>query len=889
MRSLTAVIESICARGPWARYAVAVGSAVLVTLLRLPAEPLFQGRAPYALYYLPVLLTAWYCGVAPTLVAIVASAVLSWILVVPHDGSLWQAEPGYGPSLLLFLLVCTGLIVMARGAAAMRRRADEAVVVARRAQAAVRAVPWEWDRPAAPPRLEDLPGLLGVEPEARLAYAEARRIADELQAALQRAGPFSVDFTVTHPTAGERQLRASGDVQRDGRLPHVSGMTFDVTERRVAEQARAWLAAIVDSSEDAIISKSLDGIVQSWNAGAERIFGFEPEEMIGQSITRIIPPERLDEEATILERLRRGERVEHFETVRLAKDGRRLHVSLTISPIRDASGRILGASKIARDISARRRAEEELAVQREWFRVTLESIGDGVIATDGGGRIVFMNSVAEALTGTPLDQARGRPCEEVFNVINEETREPVESPVARVLAKGVVVGLANHTLLIRADGGEVLIDDSGAPIRDQSGRIQGAVLVFRDVTARRGAEAERERLLDSERAARADAERANRLKDEFVATLSHELRTPLNAILGWTQLMVHPGIDSQQQRHGIEVIDRNARVQAQLVSDLLDVSGLMAGKLRLDVQRVDLPQVVHEAVETVRPAAAAKSIVIDEQSDGRLDDLSGDPVRLKQIAWNLLSNAVKFTPAGGHVRVGLRRVAGMAQLTVADSGPGIPPEFLPELFARFRQADSSASRRHGGLGLGLSIVRHLVELHGGSVRALDRPPGQGATFVVELPLPVPGSASRHEAPDIEAAAVDAGRGLQGVRVLVVEDQTDARELLVRLLREQQAQVLSSSSATEALRRLPDFDPHVLVSDIGLPDLDGLEFMRRVRQRDARRGSKLPAVAVTAFVRATDRARALEAGFDAHLGKPVDAAELLAVVTDLARRAREPQA
>jgi len=890
VKKLIALIESNCARGAWTRQAVAIGSVLAVTLLRVPAERLLHGRAPYAQYYLPVVLVAWFCGVGPTITAIVASAVLAWFLVVPHAGSLLEAEAGYAAALVLFLLVCVALVLVARGAAALRRRADEAVEAARSAQGAVHVVRWDWEQGAAP---QDLAPLLGLEPGTQIEPDESRRIGQALQEAVSRPGPFDIEFMARHPREGARRLVATGAVTRGtpGGPAHVSGMTFDVTERRFAEPSRAWLAAIIDSSEDAIVSKSLDGTVQSWNAGAERIFGYTPAEIIGTSITRLIPANRQAEEVEILERIRCGERVEHFETVRIAKDGRLLDVSLTISPVRDHAGRIIGASKIARDVTQRKRAAEELAVQREWFRVTLESIGDAVIATNSGGEVVFMNAVAERLTGVTLAQARGRPCSEVFRIVNETTREPVESPVTRVLSSGHIVGLANHTLLVSARGDEHLIDDSGAPIRDRAGRIQGVVLVFRDVTERRGVEAERESLLERERAARTEAERANRLKDEFVATLSHELRTPLNAILGWTTLLARPGLESEHLAHGIEVIDRNARVQSQLVADLLDISGLMAGKLKLDVQVVDLAQVLREAVDTVRPAAAAKSIMIDQQIHAHVGEVSGDPTRLKQIAWNLLSNAVKFTPAGGHVRVVLRQEDGFAELTVADTGPGIPPEFLPALFGRFRQADPSASRRHGGLGLGLSIVRHLVELHGGTVRALERPPGQGATFVVELPLVHAGLSRRRAGDEGQGASfgLPSGRGLTDVRVLVVEDETDARELLVRLLQEQNAKVLASASATEALRRLPDFDPHVLVSDIGLPDLDGLEFMRRVRQLDAQRGRTLPAVAVTAFARPADRARALQAGFHAHVPKPVDAAELLAVVTDLARLAREPQA
>ncbi len=344
-------------------------------------------------------------------------------------------------------------------------------------------------------------------------------------------------------------------------------------------EAATYLAAIVESSDDAIISKDLSGVIQSWNTAAERMFGYSAAEAIGQPISLIIPPGREAEELQILTRLRRGERVDHFETVRVGRDGRELAISLTASPIRDAAGEVVGASKIARDITEKKRAEDALAEQREWLQTTLESIGDGVIAADARGEIVFLNAVAEHLTGWRREDARGKPCTEVFHVVNEITRRPADNPVQRVLEEGLVIGLANHTLLIAADGTERPIDDSAVPIRHRDGRIAGTVLVFRDVSDRRQVEnerytalLERERLLENERVARADAERANRLKDEFVAIVSHELRTPLNAMMGWTEILANDPSDAETRGRAVDVLRRNTRLQAQLVSDLLDMS-----------------------------------------------------------------------------------------------------------------------------------------------------------------------------------------------------------------------------------------------------------------------------------------------------------------------------
>jgi PAS domain S-box-containing protein len=388
-------------------------------------------------------------------------------------------------------------------------------------------------------------------------------------------------------------------------------------------RANAQLAAIVHSTDDAIVSKDLNGIIQNCNPACERLFGYSVAELVGRPITMLIPPELQAEEPLILERLRRGERIEHFETVRVTKDGRRLDVSLTISPVRNAQGEVIGVSKIARDITETKAAARRLAAQEEWFRVTLGSISDAVITTDPTGRITFLNATASRLTGWDPASAQGRPLQDVFHLLCEATREPVDDPVTAVLRHGQAVGGPNWThdpVVLRArDGSERPIEDTGAPIRNREGDVIGVVLIFRDVSERRAAEAERlasaadrDRLLDSERSARAEAERANRVKDDFVAVVSHELRTPLNAIVGWTEVLLQ-GQPDQQGIRGLEVIRRNAQIQAQLIGDLLDISRVVSGKLLLDVQTVDLVSVMEGAVETVQHAADSKGITIRQR------------------------------------------------------------------------------------------------------------------------------------------------------------------------------------------------------------------------------------------------------------------------------------
>ena len=512
--------------------------------------------------------------------------------------------------------------------------------------------------------------------------------------------------------------------------------------RKVIEE-RAYLAAIVDSSEDAIISKDLNGIVRSCNAAAERMFGYSADELVGKPIRLIIPADRQSEEDDILARLRRGERVEHFQTIRRAKDGRLFDVSLTVSPVRDASGRVVGASKIARDITDQKRAI-----------------------------------------------------------------------------------------------------------------------------------AERDRLLEAERVARAEAERASRVKDDFVAMVSHELRTPLNAILGWTQLMTRARTDPAIIARGLEVVARNTRLQAQLISDLLDISRIVAGKLQLDSRSVDLRAVVGQAIETIEEEARTKSVEIAQDLDDGASLVSGDASRLQQIVWNLLSNAIKFTPRGGRVRVSLGLTGSHARIEVADNGVGIRPDFLPHVFDRFHQADRSITRRFGGLGLGLSIVKHLVELHAGDVQAASNGEGQGATFTVTLPVvrDLAEYERRQELPDSLESSVP----LNAIRLLVVEDEADTLEFLRRLLTTHGATVLTAASADEALLLVRNERPDLLISDIGLPEVDGYDLIQRVR-REPSPGRDIPAIALTAYARSEDRTRALRAGYQAHIAKPVEPNELLAMI------------
>ena len=402
---------------------------------------------------------------------------------------------------------------------------------------------------------------------------------------------------------------------------------------------------------------------------------------------------------------------------------------------------------------------------------------------------------------------------------------------------------------------------------------------------------ERRQLLDSERSARSEAERASAMKDEFLATLSHELRTPLSAILGWSQVLRLRSVGEAELRQGLEAIERNARVQTQLIEDLLDMSRIISGKLRLDIHPLEPILFIEAAIETVRPAADAKGIRLEKVLDPAAGPISGDPNRLQQVIWNLLSNAIKFTPKDGKVQVLLERVSSHVEISVADTGIGIKPEFLPYVFDRFRQADATTTRTFGGLGLGLAIAKHLAELHGGTVRVTSPGEGEGTTFAVHLPLTAVhrtgATGERLHPRGTKAVAMDFEHtDLTGIKVLVVDDELDARVLVQRVLAECNAEVLTASNASEALALVAQERPDVLVSDIGMPDVDGFELLRRVRGLGQNRGGSVPAIALTAFARSQDRTRALRTGFLVHVSKPIEPSELVATVASVAARSGE---
>lgn len=645
-----------------------------------------------------------------------------------------------------------------------------------------------------------------------------------------------------------------------------------------AAQAAQWrLAAIVDSSHDAIVSKSLQGIIQSWNAGAEHLFGYQSSEAIGKHISLIIPPDRLSEEDEIIRRIRRGERIEHIETVRVRKNGKSISVSLTISPIRNDLGEITGASKIARDITERKLTEAARRASEERLRAVVEATPECVMIVRRDGALEYMNPAGlELIQSKSEESLRGSP---VVDLIAPEHRQAWLEHHCRICA-GEHMNWEFE--MIGLEGARRWMETHAAPIELVDGQT-AQLAVTREISSRRRYEQERESLLRSERAARSEAERALQLKDDFLATLSHELRTPLNAVLGWSQIL-RRSTAPEDLEQGLEVIERNAKLQAQLIDDLLDMSRIMSGKVVLDVQPTEMVMIVSAAMDSVRHSASAKEIRLRTFFDPEGGLVAGDATRLQQIVWNLLTNAIKFTPQGGGVDIIVRRKEAQIELIVRDTGIGIDPAHLPSIFERFRQVESSTTRRYGGLGLGLSIVKHLVELHGGSVRAESLGLGKGTSFVVELPIPVQHRGAMHAEPSNGIDEPWTARRLTGIKVLVVDDELDARTLVARVLSECGAEVVLASSAMEALGMMTSSGANVILSDIGMPEMDGYQFIRQVRALPAASGGGTPAVAVTAFARAEDRVQAMAAGFQEHLCKPIRPQELIVAIASVQNQA-----
>jgi PAS domain S-box-containing protein len=541
---------------------------------------------------------------------------------------------------------------------------------------------------------------------------------------------------------------------------------------------------------------------------------------------------------------------ETFEVLELA-DGR---VFERFSKIQVVEERNMGRVWSFRDITQQIRSEEELRQQREWFEVTLSSIGDAVITTDTEGRTTFLNPMAEMMTGWKTGEAIGHPLEKIFNIINEETRKPAKSPIEIVLRDGIVVGLANHTVLIGKEGIERSVEDSAAPIRDTTGRITGAVMVFHDVTQRRRAEKA--------------LKEADQRKDQFLAMLAHELRNPLVPIRNGLQILNLAGNNPAMAENARSIMDQALNQMVRLVDDLLDVSRITTGKLKLRKERVELATVVQSAVDTSRPLIEEQGHKLRITLPAAPILLDADPTRLAQVFSNLLNNAAKYSEQGGHITLSAEPAPGEIVVRVTDRGIGIPADHLPRIFQLFAQVETASDRSQGGLGIGLSLVKGLVEMHGGKIEAHSEGAGHGSEFVVRLPMTRAEPLSEsHRAKDDDEGASPAAK----YRILIVDDNRLSSDSTATALGLMGHEVATARDGIEGIERAQVFRPDVILLDIGLPEVNGFETARRIREQPW--GKNIFLIAVTGYGQEEDRRRSLEAGFNYHLVKPLSFAEL----------------
>jgi hypothetical protein len=665
------------------------------------------------------------------------------------------------------------------------------------------------------------------------------------------------------------------------------------------DRFRLLVESLVDYG---IFMLDVRGFVSSWNTGAQRMEGYAAHEVIGRHFSIFYTPEEVANGKCErdLESATREGRFEE-EGWRVRKDGSLFWASVVITPIRDESGTHIGFGKVTRDLTERMLAQADMKRSEERLRLLIAAVKDyAIFILDPTGHISTWNPGAERLKGYSPQEIIGRH----FSTFYSE--EDVRSGKCEMeLEQAQRVGrFEDEGWRIRKDGTQFWANVIITPIYDPSGALLGFAKVTRDLSERKAREAAKVELARAEEArriaeenqgralaiaenlrrARDSAEEAARLKDDFLATVSHELRTPLNAILGWSR-MLHAGtVRPEKVQHALDAIVRNATSQSQIIDDLLDMSRIIAGKLRLDVEIVDINEIAAAAIDVVRPSADIKGIDIRFLADPEAGPIQADAGRLQQVLWNLLSNAVKFTPKGGRVDVTVRRLDSQLEIQVADTGQGIAPAFLPHVFDRFSQEESSNARRAGGLGLGLAIVKHLVDLHAGSVTVRSDGEGRGTSFVIRLPLM--STRSSYVERGVTPAAVDDlvfPVELHGLSVVVLDDERDARELIQMVLERGGAHVTTVSSVAEALASVANHKPSVIISDIGMPDEDGYAFIRRLRELPSDQGGRIPAIALTAYARAEDRRKALSAGFQNHAAKPIEPQELVLVVANLAGR------
>jgi PAS domain S-box-containing protein len=731
---------------------------------------------------------------------------------------------------------------------------------------------------------------------------------------------------VSKTKAGEvRHIELSAFAMRNesGELLCYVGIKRDITERKQVEEAlklnEAQLTDFFENSAVALHWVGPDGTVLRVNQAELDMLGYTREEYEGHTIAEFHADQDVIDD--ILCRLQSGETLENYEARLICKDGSLKHVQISSSVYREG-GEFIHTRCFTRDITERKKTEGRLALQYALTQILSESrdlleSGRNILQATCDildwevGALWKVDSKAKLIRNVDICHATAKSTPEFDRLTRELTFEKGRGLPGRIWASrkptwidniiddpnfpraGTAVreglrGAFGFPILL---GGDVwgVIEFFSSEIREPDDELLmlatgmgGQIGQFNE---RRRAEEERSELFKRERAARAEAEKANRLKDEFLATLSHELRTPLNAVIGWSRMLRSGRLDSDSSQHALEVIERNAWAQKQIIEDILDVSRVITGKLQLNLGPVDLISVVDTALDAVRPAMEAKEIKIDTIISANLRLVSGDADRLQQVVWNVLSNAAKFTPAGGKVEISVGQTPTHVEIQVKDTGPGIDPNFLPHVFERFRQADGSTTRTHGGIGLGLAIVRHLVELHGGTIAVENREAESGAVFTIRLPLPSGelNAAALAEAASLRKESQSDQPSLEGLRILVVDDEIDALDLIGVELAQHGAKIVGVGSAEEALEALEQVEFDLLICDIGMPKTDGYALIRQIRKQEEGSARRIPAVALTAYARVQDRMQAIMSGFSTHVAKPVEANELITVVASLVGR------
>ena len=874
-------------------YAWAVAAVAAAVLLRWVLDPLMGETLPLVTLFGAVAAAVWVGGHRPAIVAAALGYLACDYLFIPPRGQLGLDDVGKVVGAVAYFLTRALIIGFGQAMRAAQRRAAARGELMRVTLGSIGDA------------------VIATDVQARVTYLNAVAEALTGWTSAQAAGqPLDAVFRIVNEQTREpvanpatRALREGVVVglanhtlllQKDGgECPiddsaapisdeegHISGCVLifrDVTAQRRLDHERAGqlltarrLASIVETSDDAIIAKSLDGVIQSWNAAAERLFGHTAAQAVGRHISLVIPPERIAEEDHIVANLKAGRRIDHFETERLRSDGTLIRVSLTISPIKDAAGTVVGASKIVRDVTRQREAEEralrlaaEAAAADAKFRAFFDqgALFAGIMDVDG--TLLEANRLSLEGCGYTREQAVGKSFwEGPWWTPSPALVEQIKAGSAQAAA-----GEAFHAEMpyYVADGSERSADVTILPIHDESGRVLFLAPTGDDIT-------ERKRLEDNLRRLAADLSEASRRKDEFLAMLAHELRNPLAPLSNAVQVLRRAGSDGQPAQAASEMLERQVRQMTRLVDDLLDLSRVTQGKIDLRRERVELGPILEQSVQAARPLYQSRGHELTVAAPARPIHLDADPARLAQVVGNLLNNAAKFTDRGGHVWLTVERDGDRAAIRVKDTGIGITAEQRPRILEMFMQADTSLERSHDGLGIGLTLVKKLVEMHGGTVDVSSDGPGRGSEFVVHLPAV---EETSEAPPPARPAPPPPGPGR---RILIVDDNRDGAESLALLLQLGGHETHTAHDGPEAVAAAERLRPDAVLLDIGLPGLNGYEVCRRIRGTPW--GRDLMVVAVTGWGQEVDRQRSREAGFDTHIVKPVDADALMRLLTSL---------